>query len=143
VSPSDRAVFQEVAKLLSLGRDVGQIAQSTDLQASFLEALLLREDFLGFFEAERPAEFTVWRKARDEEQASEQAQHFLQSKVVHNVRRMQAIADGGDLKPSEEASLRKDLVKMSGVVKEEASNETVRISSAHLAALLGAASEVD
>ena len=145
MSPQERALFQTVAELLSSGQDVAQIAQSTDLQATFLEQLLLRDEFLEFFASESPAAFKIWKQARAEEQSSELVKSLAKANALRNFKALQRLADDpeNNLKDAERAAILEKLLKMSGQVQDEAIVEVVKISAAHLAALRGAASEVD
>ena len=145
MSPQERALFQTVVGLLSSGQDVAQIAQSTDLQATFLEQLLLRDEFLELFASEFPAQFKIWKQARVEEQSSELVKSLAKANALRNFKALQSLADDpeNNLKDAERAAILEKLLKMSGQVQDEAVVEIVKISSAHLAALRGAASEVD
>ena len=131
--------------LLSSGQDVAQIAQSTDLQATFLEQLLLRDEFLEFFASESPEAFKIWKQARVEEQSSELVKSLAKANALRNFKALQSLADDleNNLKDTERAAILEKLLKMSGQVQDEAVVEIVKISAAHLAALRGAASEVD
>ena len=145
MSPQERALFQTVVGLLSAGQDVAQIAQFTDLQATFLEQLLLRDEFLEFFASESPEAFKIWKQARVEEQSSELVKSLAKANALRNFKALQRLADDpeNNLKDAERAAILEKLLKMSGQVQDEAVVEIVKISSAHLAALRGAASEVD
>ena len=138
MSPSDKALFQELAKLLSSGLDVPHIADRLDLPASFLERLLQREDFRLLFAAERPDAFAIWHKAREEEAAALEVKTFFGSNAMKNAKAYQALLEDGDLKPAERLAGLEKALKMSGTVHEDAAQEVIKISAPHLAALIAA-----
>ena len=138
MSPSDKALFQEVAKGLSSGQDVGSMSRSLDLPATFLERLLQREDFRQAFATDYPDAFAVWEKARAEEAAALEVKTFFGTNAMKNAKAYQALLDDGDLKPAERLAGLEKALKMSGTVHEEAVQEVIKISAPHLAALIAA-----
>ena len=143
MDPVQEELFRDLARRLASGHAAEQIARDMDYPQSFLEQLLVREDFLGFFESEQPTAFQKWRTVREEEEVEMEVQHYLRTKASHNAKKMQDLADSGDLRPSEELSARRDLLKMSNTLRDEAPAEVVKISKQHLGALTTTMKEMD
>lgn len=143
LSALEEELFRELSHQLAAGLTTEQIARDLDYQQTYLEQLLVREEFLEFFKTTEPEAFSAWRRVREEEEMDQEVQHFLSSKALHNARALQQLADTGDLKPSDELRAREQLLKMSGKIKEDHTVEVVKISKAHLAALTGTAKELE
>lgn len=141
LTPVERELFADLARRLAKGESPEQIAMGIDYPTSYVEQLLLRADFEEFFRTSKPSEFDSWQKARESDDADLVVKHLARSYAVHNFKKLQALVDSGALKPPEEATARANLLKMSGTIGEEVKVETVKISSAHMAALLEAGRE--
>ncbi len=112
-----------------------------DLPVQFVESLLARADFHGFFESTRPEAFQDWQTVRSSEEADQEVKTLARMNAKRNYQALQEIADGDELKPGERATILINLLKMSGTISDEAKVEMVKISPTHLAALRAAAAE--
>lgn len=144
MDPVQQELFRELARRLALGHSPEQVAREMDTPQSFVEQLLVRDDFLDYFAQNNPKAYSTWKTARDEEEASQVVKHLARGNAIRNFKALQKLVDEeGALKAPERARVLETLLKMSGTIQEEAAVEVVKISSTHLAALTGAAAEVD
>lgn len=143
LDPIRQGLLREFARRVSEGLSAEQIARQLDYPQNYVEQTLLTDDFREFFEAELPEAYALWRRTREEEEVDVEVQHFLQSKALSNAKKLQQLADSGELRPADELRARENLLKMSGKIKEDDVVEVVKISHQHLAALTGTAAELD
>ena len=141
--PIRQGLLREFARRVSEGLSAEQIARDMDYPQNYVEQTLLGEDFKEEFKTQLPDAYEVWVKVRAEEEVDVEVRHYLASKALSNAKAMQNLADGGDLRPADELRARENLLKMSGKIRDDAPEEIVKISKAHLAALTGTAAELD
>ena len=143
IDPTLRALFQTLISHLKEGRATDQIAREMDYPQSFLEQLLLNDEFTGFFRETDPEAYAFWAQIHAEEETEQEVQTYLRGKAFENARALQDLVDSDSLKPQDELRIREMLLKMSGALRESAPVEVVKISTQHLAALREAGAEVD
>ena len=146
LASSDRQTqifIEELVRLTILGHDPERCARDMDLDIAAIIALIGRPEFDESFRLLAPAKHQAWVEARQAQLANQRVRTLARNDAVeHYLMLRDQVRKSTEMREAERAQLLERLIKMSGLLDDEAHEEIVHLAPSQIANINVAYNEV-
>lgn len=133
LSAQTQVFVEEAVRLTSLGHDPEHVAREMDLDLASVVALMALPQFAETFKLLAPEKFQIWTEARMAQLANQRVRTLARNDAVdHYMMLRDAVRNSTELREGERIAALEKLIKMSGLLDEQVSEEVVHLSPAQM-----------